>query len=199
MSSLNNGSFSFNWGVNSNPDLDKLKKDFIKLNEENKYLKKRIGNNNPVIADLKCEICPNYLEIIDQLRKEKDTIESDLSFQLSQETLKFEETETELRSLQDLFENQKSELKDKIKEESENKNLISALQKSNTELNAIIENVIHNKEGYEKLSNTVSDLSLALIGKNEGDLSIRQIQLIKNLFGESLIKAVNSYKQQMED
>ena len=195
ISSVNNSSFSFNWGIKT--DVEQLKKDFIKLNEENKYLIKRIGVNNSSISNLKWEICPNYLAIIENLTKEKEKLESDLTFQLSQESMKLEECEAELKLVEGKYENQKKELLDKIENESKLNNQVFELTQKYKELDSHTKFVLENKDGYEALGNTVSDLSLALIGKNEKDLSHKQIQLIKNLFSDSQIKAVNSYKQRV--
>ena len=161
-----NSSFSFNWGNNSQIDIDLVKKDFVKLKEENKYLKKRIGSNSS-ISDLKCEICPSYLEIIDRLSNEKDSIESELGMQLSEVTDKYEEWEAELKHLHSKFENQKTELFEKVELEGDLRSTVSHLEEQNLNLSSTIKKITSSKDGYEALNNTVSDLSLALINKNK--------------------------------
>ncbi|CAI2363028.1 unnamed protein product [Moneuplotes crassus] len=196
LSSSNTESFSFNWGNSSQIDIELVKKDFIKLCEENKYLKKRIGNSSTV-SDLKCEICPGYLEIIDRLTNEKDALESEIGAQISEITDKYEECETELKAANLKYEQQTRELLQKIEQEGELRSRVSLLEKRNTDLEMIIQKISQSKDGYEDLGNTVSDLSLALIGKNKKDLSSSQIQLIKNLFSDAQIKAVDGFKDRI--
>lgn len=189
---------SFSWMINSNMDLDQLRKDIVKLTEENKYLKKRLGGSGYNISNLKCEICPSYVEKITTLSREKEECQRELFEKYETERINCDRVTDELKTLQVKFDNQQKELLDKLKIEGSLNTQISELQMKNEELSTQIKQTIEAKEGFEYLQNTVSDLSLALINKNEKDLSYKQIQLIKNLFGDAQISAINTYKEKID-
>lgn len=183
--------------MSSHMDLDQLHKDIVKLTEENKYFKKRLGNSGHNLSNLKCEICPSYVEKIALLSQEKDECERELFEKYEAERIKCDRITNELKTLQSKYDNQQKELIDKLKIEGSLNSQISELQSKNEELNTQIKQILEAKEGFEYLQNTVSDLSLALINKNEKDLSYKQIQLIKNLFGDAQISTINTYKEKI--
>lgn len=191
-------SSSFNWLHANNPDLDQLKLDLIKLKEENKYLKKRIGSNNPIVADLKCEICPNYIETINSLRKEKDAMEIELSETIESLQHNYHSATTELTDLRNKYSLQQKELLEKINNEGTLISKLTNLEKRNEDLSNHVKTVLSTKEGFEGLQNTVSDLSLALIDRNEKDLSAKQIRLIKDLFSEAQIKVITEFRERVK-
>jgi hypothetical protein len=93
---------------------------------------------------------------------------------------------------------QNSDIIEKVKEQGNLKLQVSKLQKRNVELEGVIKKITQMKDGYEVLDDTVADLSLALIGKNEKAISRDQIQLIQNLFPQALLKAVEGFKERMK-
>ena len=196
---LTSPSNSFNFGCGREISNEKMRKDIIKLTEENKYLKKRIRSKNTNISDLKWQICPGYVAQISDLQQEKDESEKDLLLKLDMEQQQHESSLEELQVLNNKLEAHKKELHQKMASEGELIHRVTSLENKNEELMAHIHNTINSKEGMEFLHNTVSDLSLSLINKNEKDLSYKQIQLIKVLFEESQIEAVNNFKTQITE
>lgn len=190
---------SFSWIFSNQVDVEHLRRDIVKLTEENKYLKKRMGSNHLNLAALKCEICPSYLEVIDNLYKEKESIENDLKTQLTRECSKYERADEDLQALKSKCNEEHKELMSKYKIEGELTSEVAILKKKNIDLMSHIKNTLESQDGYEYLQNTVSDLSLALIDKNERDLTHRQIQLIKDLFDEAQIKSIASFKNKITD
>lgn len=138
-------------------------------------------------------MCPNYIDIIDNIRRNRDEIQQDLGEKYSYEKEMHETYKSELDTLKIKFDDQHKDLISKIEQESTLTQRIEDLQNKNIQLNSHIETVLNKKEGFEILQHTVADLSLALISKNDNkELTLRQKNLIRDLFGDSLLKAITT-------
>jgi hypothetical protein len=129
-----------------------------------------------------------------ELEKAKE--EADRRWEVEMEA--HEVTKQEIMELRTKLEEKEMEGFDKMELESRLVQEVAELKEKNKEMNQLVKHTLSSKEGLEFLFDTVSDLSLALISKNEKDLSHKQIHLIKNLFEESQINAVNNFKKQIE-
>ena len=136
-----------------------------------------------------------YLEIIDNLRSEKDGTEKELFEQLTCQREMYETKSHEFETLRLKYEDQNKDLIQKIEKESAMISKIEDLNNKNKDLNSYINNLLTTKEGFDSIHNTVADLSLALISKNDKELTLKQRNMIKDLFSNSQIKAIDTLKQ----
>lgn len=124
-------------------------------------------------------------------------MDRDLNTQLQNLNSYNERIEHEFEEFKSKYENEHQQLLEKIKEEAALTTKVAQLEEKNRDLQLHIKNVIDSKEGFEFLQNTVSELSLALISKNDKDMSVKQIHLIKDLFPDSQLEAINSMKKKV--
>ena len=173
---------SLSWVLStSNPE--SLRKDILRLTEENKYLKKRVtGDITKELSNTKC--------VIKNFRSEREFIE-----QLQCQRDMYDTKSYEFEILKLKYEDQNKDLIKKIENELAMISKIEELNNKNKDLNNYINNLLTTKEGFDSIHNTVSDLSLALISKNDKELTLKQRNIIKDLFSNSQIKAIDALRQ----
>lgn len=206
------------------PDFDNLKTSLQSLSIETKYLKKRLKpvQKHPICCENKCclynfniipsgtpisslsflstlstPLCQVTLQCIERIA-ELEKMKEEVEHLWEGEVAEHEAAKQEVGEMKAKLEDMQREGFDRMEVEGRLEKEIGELRWRNMEMEQLVKSTLASKEGLEYLSDTVSDLSLALISKNEKDLSHKQIQLIKNLFGESQISAVNSFKKQIE-
>ena len=103
----------------------------------------------------------------------------------------------ELKDLEVKHDFQSNLLTSKLDSETALKQEILQLKSRSESLLSHIKQSLNSSKGFEILENTVTNLSLAFISKNEKELSQKQIQLLRDLFDHSQIKAINSMKEKL--
>lgn len=195
-SAVNSGNISSNWINPSNIEYEILRKDLLRLTEENKYLKKRVSSGK-IGLDSKCQLWQKYVDIIDNLLVKHSLEENEFNDKIHKLQSMYESSLEELTSFKSKYNLISKELSSKIENESAIKSKLKELQNSKNNLKDYIKNTLDSSHGFELLEDTVSSLSLALINKNDKDLSHKQKQLIRDLFEDSHIKVINGFKEKI--
>lgn len=195
-SAMNSGVSSYNWATPTDTEYEVLRKDMLRLTEENKYLKKRVSSGK-IGLDSKCQLCQKYVDIIDNLLVKHSLEENEYSEKINKLNSQYEASSEELASLKSKYSLMSKELSAKIENESVIKNELAELKSKKNNLKDYIKNSLDSSRGFEFLEDTVSSLSLALINKNDKDLSYKQKQLIRDLFEDSHIKVINKFKEKI--
>ena len=187
---------SFNLSNTNNAEFEILRKDVLRLTEENRDLKRRISADSSTSHN-KWKLCKRYHEIIDSLLIKQANLEQEYKEKLSNAQSMYETICTELKDLEVKHEFQSKLLNTKSDNEESLKQEVSQLQGRNENLINHLKHGLDSSKGFELLEGTISNLLLVLINKNECDLSQKQKQLIKDLFSSSQIKVINTFKEKI--
>eukprot|EP00345_Euplotes_harpa_P002588 CAMPEP_0168326492 /NCGR_PEP_ID=MMETSP0213-20121227/5324_1 /TAXON_ID=151035 /ORGANISM="Euplotes harpa, Strain FSP1.4" /LENGTH=534 /DNA_ID=CAMNT_0008329195 /DNA_START=2490 /DNA_END=4094 /DNA_ORIENTATION=- len=179
-----------------NFDADMLRKDIIRLTVENKYLKRKVTGCKSE-ATKNCYMCKKYLEIIDTLSNEKNALETETKNRIFYLQSNYDRVSREHERLKEKYEIQYKELLDKLDSEDSLKSKVEELNSKKENLISHIKNSFDSYKGFEFLEDTFAGLSLALINKNDKDLSYKQKQLLRDIFEDNHIKVINNFKEKI--
>ena len=187
---------SLSWITPKNIDYEVLRKDILRLTEENKYLKKRVSSGK-IGIDSKCQLWQKYISIIDNLLVKHALEENQLKEKVWSLQTMLKSNLSEIDNLKSKYDLISKELTSKIENENIVNTKLAELENKKNSLMEHIKTTLDSSHGFELLEDTLANLSLALINKNDKDLSYKQKQLIRDLFEDKNIKVINGFKEKI--